>query len=158
MTDGGRFAFQSFDHVHLPELTDLWISSWTRAIPEIDFEARRAWFVDHLLALHAAGVQVRLAFDTCTGTLSGFMTLAPASGHVDQIAVATTYWGTECATLLVNWAKGQVRRGGRGLLFLDVNQENPRAVRFYEREGFRRVRAGVNSNSGRATWRYEWQA
>jgi putative acetyltransferase len=40
---------------------------------------------------------------------------------------------------------------------VDVNQDNPRAVRFYEREGFRRLHEGVNPNSGLRTWRLEWR-
>ena len=39
---------------------------------------------------------------------------------------------------------------------LDVNQANARAVRFYEREGFRKVGEGVNPVSGLETLAMEW--
>jgi putative acetyltransferase len=41
-------------------------------------------------------------------------------------------------------------------LKLDVNQDNPRAVRFYEKHGFHRRAAGTNPTSGLKTWHYEW--
>ena len=120
-------------------------------MPGIDFEARRVWFVDHLKALGARGDDVACAFDSHNGTMAGFITLERASGHIDQLAVAPAYWGKDAAAALVRWAKRLASH-----LHLDVNQDNPRAARFYEREGFRRTAAGVNPTSGRKTWRLEW--
>ncbi len=50
-----------FTDAHLPELTDLWVESWREAMPEIDFEGRRGWFVDHFARLVEAGTTVELA-------------------------------------------------------------------------------------------------
>ena len=148
-----RFRLVGYVAAHLPELTDLWIAAWTKAMPAIDFEARRAWFVDHLCALHARGVRVTCAFDVRNGDMAGFITLDEATGHIDQLAVAPVYWGEGAAMTLLAEAKRAARR-----LHLDVNQDNPRALRFYEREGFRRTAAGVNPLSGLRTWHCEWGA
>jgi putative acetyltransferase len=157
VTSQSRFAFHPFAHAHLPELVDLWIDAWSRTMPSIDFEARRAWFVDHLVSLIDAGTQVCLAFDPATGSMAGFVTLEPRSGHVDQLAVGVPYWGTRCGGALLAWAKAETQRQGCDRLWVDVNQDNPRAVRFYEREGFRRLHEGVNPTSGLRTWRHEWR-
>ena len=84
--------------------------------------------------------------------MAGFITLDPKSGHIDQIAVAPGHWGRGAAATLIADAKSRAP----GCLRLEVNQDNPRAVRFYEKQGFRRRAAGVNPNSGLKTWRYEW--
>jgi putative acetyltransferase len=97
-------------------------------------------------------VAIVCAFDVADGSMAGFVTL-DEGGHVDQLASATSAWGRGAAKALLDESK---RRSPR--LHLDVNQENPRAVRFYEREGFQRTGAGVNPVSGRATWRYMWRA
>ncbi|MBP6012541.1 MAG: GNAT family N-acetyltransferase [Alphaproteobacteria bacterium] len=129
------------------------MAAWTKAMPAIDFEARRAWFVDHLCALHARGVRVTCAFDVGNGDMAGFITLDDATGHIDQLAAAPVYWGDGAAMTLLAEAKRAARR-----LHVDVNQDNARALSFYEREGFRRTAAGVNSLSGLRTWHFEWCA
>ena len=145
------FRIVPFVSAHLPEAADLWIAAWTRAMPAIDFEARRAWFVDHVVALQARGADIVCAFSAADGRMVGFVT-HEKPGNVDQLCVAADAWGSGAATALLN----AVKRLSGGSLSLDVNQDNARAVRFYEREGFRRVRAGLNPSSGLATWRYEW--
>lgn len=146
-----RFALHPYDAAHLPELTDLWIAAWTKAMPAIDFEARRTWFVDHLVALRDAGVEIICAFDPSSGTMAGFITLDRSTGHIDQLAAAPAYWSAGAADALMGEAKRRARH-----LKLDVNQDNPRAVRFYEKHGFRRRAAGANPSSGLKTWHYEW--
>ena len=149
-----RYALHAFVSGHLAELTDLWVAAWTKAMPAIDFEARRSWFVDHLLALETQGVRITCAFDAASGTMAGFVTLDPVSGHIDQLAAAPTYWSKGAAVALLDDAK--LHAPGR--LRLDVNQDNPRALKFYEKHGFRRRAAGVNPASGLKTWSFEWVA
>jgi putative acetyltransferase len=146
-----RFRLVPFVPAHLPEATDLWVDAWSRAMPAIDFEARRAWFVDRIGALRANGAAVTCAFDVRDGRMVGFVTLE-SDGHIDQLAVGVHAWGSGAVGVLLDALK---RRAAR--LYLDVNQDNARAVRVYEREGFRRGSPGVNSASGLATGRYEWQ-
>jgi putative acetyltransferase len=148
----GPFTLHDFVPAHLPELTDLWLASWKAAMPAIDFEERRGWFVDHLIELQRAGVQVVCAFDT-TGTMAGFVTIDRTSGHLDQLAVAPAHWGGAAAELLL----GEAKRRAPGAIELEVNQDNSRAVRFYEKSGFARVAAGVNPRSNLKIWRYRWR-
>jgi len=146
------YRLTEFVHAHLAELTDLWIDAWTKAMPTIDFEARREWFVDRLIALRDNGTTVTCAFDAANGDMAGFITLDPKSGHIDQLAVAPAGWGSSAAAALIAEAKSRAP----GRLMLEVNQDNARAVRFYEKQGFHRGAAGVNPNSGLKTWTYEW--
>jgi putative acetyltransferase len=147
-----RYRLHDFVHAYLPELADLWIAAWSKTMPSIDFETRRIWFVDRLSALRDAGVAIVCVFDTANGDMAGFITLDPKSGHIDQIAVAPGHWGSTAAAQLMEEAK--TRAPGR--LTLDVNQDNPRAIRFYEKQGFRRAAAGTNPASGLKTWTYDW--
>ena len=138
---------------HLPELTDLWIASWQAAMPQIDFEARRGWFVDHLSALQDGGTQVVCAF-AANGEMAGFVTINTRDGDLDQLAVSPRCWGSGAAACLLEEAK----RRAPGAIELEVNQDNPRAVRFYEKHGFARTAESVNPRSGLKTWRYRWRS
>lgn len=120
-------------------------------MPAINFEARRAWFVERVVAMKERGVDILCAFNAFDGRMVGFVTHEPP-GCIDQLCVAADAWGAGAATALLN----AVKPLSGGSLSLDVNQDNTRAVRFYEREGFRRVGTGLTPSSGLATWRYEW--
>lgn len=135
-------------HEDLPRLADLWVASWLEAMPEIDFSARRSWFCDHLLSLEAAGAVTICALDG-SSRIIGFATVDPATAYLDQIAVAPEAKGSGAAANLLN----EARRLSPSGLELDVNQENLRALRFYEREGFQKIAEGVNPRSGLKTWR-----
>lgn len=149
---GAAYRLVDFVPAHLPELTDLWVEAWTETMPAIDFEARRAWLVDRLSEMRRQGATVTCAFDAATGTMAGFVTLDAESVHIDQLAVGPAFWSKGAATALLDHAK----RRSHGTLRLDVNQDNPRALRFYEREDFHRRTAAANPMSGMKTWRYEW--
>ncbi len=141
-------AFRARLDEEISQLADLWVASWREAMPGIDFSARRAWFYDHLRALEAAGAATICGFYG-EGRLVGFVTIDPASGYLDQLAVAPEAKGAGAAALLLN----EARRLSPGRLALDVNQDNLRALRFYEKEGFEKLEAGVNPLSGLKTWR-----
>lgn len=147
-----RFRIVEFVPAHVPEAVDLWVEAWSRTMPVIDFEVRRAWLVDHLSALLAQGVAVVCALDAEDGRMAGFIARDP-SGHIDQLVVGVHAWGVGAGRMLIDDAK----HASNGELHLQVNQDNLRAVRFYEREGFRRIGASVNPASGLATWRYRWR-
>jgi putative acetyltransferase len=129
-------------------LADLWVASWQEAMPDIDFAARRGWLADHIVGLEAQGF-VTLCAAERAGSLAGFVTLDPTTGWVDQLAVAPSAKGGGAARLLLDEARRVSPRG----LSLDVNVDNPRALRFYEREGFTKIGEGVNPRSGLATLR-----
>ncbi len=132
-------------------LAGLWVASWREAMPDIDFAARRPWFLDHLRALEAAGAITICAFDGFNRLL-GFVTFDPARAYLDQLAVAPEAKGTGAAHLLLN----EARRLSPNGLVLDVNQDNARALAFYEREGFAKIAEGVNQRSGLKTQRLRW--
>ncbi|VVB48079.1 Acetyltransferase, GNAT family [Beijerinckiaceae bacterium RH AL1] len=126
-------------------LAELWVASWQAAMPEIDFAARRDWIV----AFVGEPGRVTLVAEL-GGAPAGFATLEGAYLH--QLVVAQARKGRGLATALLDAAKAGARDGLR----LDVNAANARAVRFYEREGFRKVGEGVNPASGLPTLAMAW--
>ena len=130
----------------------LWLRAWDAALPEIDFSTRLAWWRDRWTRELVSNNAIRIA--ERDGQIAGFFVIDPRSGYLDQIAVAPEAWGTGVANALLDEAK-RISFAG---ISLEVNQENARAVRFYERAGFVRTGAGVNPLSGRPTWRYAWKA
>jgi putative acetyltransferase len=95
---------------------------------------------------------VRLAV-VATGDIAGFVMIDTATGYLDQIAVRPDLWGAGLAEALI----GEARRLSPDKVVLDVNADNPRAVAFYRRLGFREIGQGVNPRSGLATLKLEWR-
>jgi putative acetyltransferase len=142
------FRLRQRTDADMDALAELWAASWLEAMPGIDFAARTTWLRGHLPALEAAGAVTVCGFDEA-GRLLGFATVDPQNGYLDQITVAPEAKSSGAASALL----AEARRISEHPLFLDVNQDNPRALRFYAREGFRTVEAGVNPRSGLKTWR-----
>jgi putative acetyltransferase len=147
------FAFHDCVSAHLPELLDLWVDSWSEVYPNIDFNERRAWFVDHVTAWIDAGEPVRIAFDTTDGSMAGFILISPRTTLLDQICVGIAWKGRGVAKALL----AEARRLSPKAIILDVNAMNHRAIRFYEREGFVKTGEGVNPRSGLPIFHYRWQ-
>jgi putative acetyltransferase len=141
----------------MAELADLWVASWQEAMPFIDFTARRAWLCRHVPALEAEGALTLCAFggpgQFGSGQLLGFMVLDVAAGYLDQLAVAPFAKGKGVARRLLSEARRLSPKG----LQLDVNIDNPRAVRFYEREDFAAVGEGLAPQSGLRTLKMVWR-
>jgi putative acetyltransferase len=131
-------------------LADLWVASWRAVMPGIDFAARRDWFLAYLKDLEARGAKTICAFRA--EHLSGFILLDEARGVLEQIAISPERFGSGVGALLLDEAKRLCPSG----LSLEVNADNPRAVRFYEKAGFERLEAGINPSSGLKTWRMGW--
>jgi putative acetyltransferase len=148
---GDRLILRPLESADVAALADLWVGSWRETMPDIDFEARRDWIVGFLAGPDAAGRVTIVTVDD-SGACQGFVTTEPARGYLHQLVVASAAKGQGAATVLLDAAK----RAALGGLVLDVNQANARAVHFYEREGFARESAGVNAESGLATWRMVW--
>lgn len=145
-------SFHPLHSAHLPELADLWVASWNKAMPSIDFETRRIWFCDYLEAQRVKGVQTLCAF-AWNGDMAGFVLIDPATRYLDQFVIAPKLWGRNIGHELMARAK-DISPGG---IRLDVNQDNPRAVKFYEKCGFTIRSEGVNPNSGLKTFALEWK-
>ncbi len=129
----------------------LWRRAWDTALPEIDFSSRLEWWRERWTDELVPNNTIRVA--ELDGKIAGFIVIDLSSGYLDQIAVAPEDWGTGIAKKLMDEAK----RISPARISLEVNQENARAIRFYERAGFERTGEGINPLSGRPTWRYAWK-
>ncbi len=136
-----------------PALLELWVASWRATYAEIDFNARREWFVAHLAALEAEGALTLCLREDAPPALVGFVVINPATGWLDQLCVHPNYFGAGAAQALIDAARRASPKGFR----LDVNADNHRARRFYERQGFGLIGAGGVSHSGRTTVVLEWR-
>jgi putative acetyltransferase len=145
------WLFRDFGEGDLPALAELWVAAWRETGFAIDFEARRFWLDNHLRVLHAAGVGILVGLDR-QGQAAGFVTLDPKTGHLDQLCVAPRQRGSGLAPALLDEAK----RRSPGIVELEVNEANARALRFYVREGFEVIGRGVGPQSGLPTLRMHW--
>jgi putative acetyltransferase len=87
-------------------------------------------------------------------TIAGFVTVEPETHYLDQIVVAPEHWGAGLALALLNEAKRLSPDG----LYLLVNKDNARAIRFYEKHGFAYDGDDKNPVSGIAVNRMRWPA
>jgi putative acetyltransferase len=129
----------------------LWLKAWQQTYPQIDFAARVPWWRERWrneLVPHAAIIVAEEA-----GVLTGFVTI-DTSAYLDQLVVAPDHWGSKLAEALVDEAK----RLSPDAITLLVNEDNARAIRFYERSGFVRAGHDVNPTSGRPVLKMEWKA
>jgi putative acetyltransferase len=127
----------------------LWLETWQKAYPEIDFSARVAWWRERWRGELVPNAAITVA--ERANTLAGFVTIDP-SGYLDQLVVAPDHWGSELADALVDEAK---RRSPERVTLL-VNKDNARAIRFYQRNGFVHAGNDVNPTSGRPVLRMTW--
>ena len=83
----------------------------------------------------------------------GFVTVDPRTLYLDQIVVVPELWGSDISARLITEAKRLSPTG----LDLDVNTDNARAIRFYEKQRFSISGAGVNPISGKPVHRMSWR-
>jgi putative acetyltransferase len=144
-----RFRLRPYRSEDEDAAITLWQRSWQQAYPSIDFAARVPWWRarwrDELVP-HAAIIVAEQE-----GATVGFVTI-DAAGYLDQLVVAPDHWGSEAAELLVNEAK----RLSPDRITLLVNNDNRRAIRFYERNGFVQTGEDLNPTSGRPVLTMEW--
>ena len=152
MTVRGR-SLRAYAETDLPALIDLWVAAWSETGFAIDFTARREWLGDRLRSLRADGAAIVVGLDR-GGLPAGFVTIDPRTGDLDQLCVAPKERGSGLAVALLDEAK----RRSPGRVMLEVNDQNLRARRFYEREGFTVSRLGVNAGSGLPTLKMLWRA
>jgi len=141
-------AMQAAD---LPETLDVWVAAWQAAYPAIDFNARRGWTADRIAELERTGSRSLIVLQS--GRIVGAMVLNPDTGYLDQIVVATDCQGAGIAEMLL----AEARRLSPGKLDLHVNQDNGRAIRFYEKHGFRKTGEDVNPRSGAPIYLMGWR-
>jgi putative acetyltransferase len=151
MTDDA-WSFTTLKPHLMEELVNLWVRSWQHTLPHIDFEARRDWFNEHMRELQINGAQTFCAIAHTNHQLIGFVTVNGDTHYLDQLAITPDRFGSALAKDLLVAAKQQSPE----LLELHVNQDNHRALRFYEREGFTRGAESINARSGLKVWHMMW--
>ena len=129
---------------------ELWRRTWQHHFPQIDFNERLAWWRERWKQELVPVADVVVA--ECNGELIGFVTIEPKTRYLDQLVVAPEHWGSRAAAAMLDEAK---RRSPAGIELL-VNQDNARAIRFYEKNGFRYLREDKNPVSGRPVNRMGW--
>jgi putative acetyltransferase len=88
------------------------------------------------------------------GVLIGLVTVDPRNRYLDQLVVAPEAWGSGVAEKLMAEAK-RISPSG---LDIFVNQDNLRAIRFYEKHGFAFGGEDVNPISGRPVNKMSWRS
>lgn len=130
---------------------ELWRRTWQKHYPHIDFSARVAWWRERWHNELVPAAKIVLA--EVNGRLAGFVTVDPKTTYLDQIVVAPEHWGSDVALVLLDEAK---RRSPKGLYLL-VNKDNFRAIRFYEKHGFVNDGEDKNPVSGILVNRMAWR-
>jgi putative acetyltransferase len=148
-----RIVLRALGPSDIDDVADLWVAAWKTTGLPIDFNARRDWLVGRLAELAEAGAAILVGLDA-QGRPAGLVTVDPANGYVDQLCVAPDERGGGLARALLDEAK----RRAPSVLDLNVNVANPRACRFYEREGFLVVGVGTSALSGLPMLHLRWRA
>ena len=130
---------------------DLWHRTWQQAYPQIDFAARLDWWRKRWRDELAPSAEIVIA--EADGAMIGFVTVDRRTRYLDQIAVEPERWTSGVGAALLEEAKRLSPEG----LDLDVNTDNARAIRFYEKHGFSTSGSGVNPISGKPVHRMSWR-
>ncbi|HEY2136503.1 MAG TPA: GNAT family N-acetyltransferase [Xanthobacteraceae bacterium] len=149
---GAPFRLRRYAAADEAAAIELWRRSWQIAYPRLDFTARVAWWRERWRRELVPAAIVTVAEDD-GGEMLGFVTVDPSSGYLDQLVIAPEQWGSALAAVLLAEAK----RCAPGRLDLLVNQDNARAIRFYEKHGFVISGADVNAISGAPLHRMSWR-
>jgi putative acetyltransferase len=129
----------------------LWLKTWQHTYPGIDFAVRVSWWRERWRNELVPSAAIIVAEEA--GALIGFVTVDDKA-YLDQLVVAPDRWGSPLAAALVDEAK----RLSPDSITLLVNEDNARAIRFYERNGFAHAGKDVNTTSGRPVLKMEWNA
>jgi putative acetyltransferase len=145
------FTLRRYAPADEAETFALWIETWQTAYPHLNFAARREALRERWHNEIAPLPVIVLA--VADARIVGFFTLEPDQNYIDQLAVAPQMWGTPVAAALMEEAK----RLSPAVLELNVNQDNARALRFYEKQAFVTTREDVNPRSGAPIFWLRWQ-
>jgi putative acetyltransferase len=130
----------------------LWQRTWQQAYPDIDFGARLAWWRERWRSELVPVCAIMVVMDG--EAMAGFVTVDPNTLYLDQLVVAPESWGSGAAAALVDAAKLLSPAG----LDLHVNRDNARAIRFYEKHGFKISGEELNPRSGAPIYKMSWRS
>jgi putative acetyltransferase len=145
----GAFQLRPYRAADEDAAIALWLETWTKAYPSIDFAARVAWWRERWR--NELVPQASIIVAEQEDALIGFVTI-DSSGYLDQLVVGTKHWGSELGNVLMSEAKRLSPDG----ITLKVNADNTRAIRFYERNGFVPAGEDVNPTSKRLVLKMAW--
>jgi putative acetyltransferase len=151
MADDGSVTVRPMTPEDLAETLDMWVAAWQAAYPNIDFAARRDWTKDRIAELENTGSHALVALRD--DRIVGALVVNPETGYLDQIVVATADKGRGVADILL----AEARRISPQRLDLHVNQDNARAIGFYQKHGFVIDGEDVNPRSGAPIYRMSWR-
>jgi len=134
-----------------PAAIELWRRTWQRHYPHIDFSARVGWWRERWRNELVAAATITVA--ECDQAMVGFVTVDPRTGYLDQIVVAPELWGSDLGRALLDQAKCI----SPAHLAVHVNQDNARAIRFYQKHGFVIAGSDVNPRSGAPLHLMRWR-
>jgi putative acetyltransferase len=150
---GARFRLRPYAAADEAAAIELWRRTWQAAYPQLDFSARLAWWRERWRSELVPVAAITVAERPGESGILGFVTVDPSTGYLDQIVVAPEEWGSPLGAALLDDAK----RSAPGGVDLLVNQDNTRAVRFYEKQGFVLAGADVNPISGAPLHKKSWR-
>jgi putative acetyltransferase len=159
VTRAAAFSLRRYEARDEDAAIELWLRTWHATYPAIDFAARLDWWRERWRSELVPTTTITLAETgkdadkDAAGRLAGFVTVDPRTLYLDQLVVAPEHWGSPVAAALIAEAK---RLSPAGLL-LDVNIDNIRAIRFYQKRGFVITGPGKNPRSGKPVHRMRWQ-
>jgi putative acetyltransferase len=130
---------------------ELWRRTWQVTYPRLNFTERLDWWRARWRRELVPKCVITVA--ERDNAMLGFVTVDSTSGYLDQLVVAPEAWGSDLAAALIAEAK-RIAPAGVDLL---VNQDNARAVRFYEKHGFAITGADANPISGAPLHRMSWR-
>jgi putative acetyltransferase len=149
--DTQNFVLRRYEAADEDAAIALWLRTWQAAYPNLDFAARLDWWRARWRGELVPAAEIVVA--DSSGDLIGFVTVDARALYLDQIVVAPESWSSGVGSALIADAKRLSPAG----LDLDVNTDNFRAIRFYERMGFSISGAGVNAISGKPVHRMSWR-
>ena len=145
------FLLRPYDPRDEDAAVALWLRTWQAAYPELDFAARLDWWRTRWRNQLVPAAAIAIA--ETDGVMIGFVTVEPRTLYLDQIVVEPERWGFGVGAALIAEAKRLSPKG----LDLNVNTDNARAIRFYEKCGFVISGAGKNPLSGKPVHRMSWR-
>jgi putative acetyltransferase len=149
--NAGFFALRPYAASDEDASVALWLRTWQKAYPELDFAERLDWWRQRWRKELLPAAEVVIA--EAEGDMIGFVTVDPRTLYLDQIVVAPEHWSSGIGSALIAEAKRLSPRG----LDLDVNTDNTRAIAFYGRRDFAITGAGKNPISGKPVHRMSWR-
>jgi putative acetyltransferase len=134
-----------------PAAIELWRRTWQIAYPRLDFSERLDWWRERWRNELASIATIVVA--ESASKLVGFVTVDQSSMYLDQIVVAPERWGSRIASALL----AEAMRLSPAGLDLEVNTDNGRAIRFYEKHGFVVIGPDFNARSGAPINKMSWR-